>query len=96
MGWYAYFKLLEKYNGDLSKATDDEKKDAYLSNPNTPSKALEIAREKYYQKQIRKELAICHNCEFGLGVDEAGQLMCTNFGQGKCLLGEEENARLKS
>lgn len=47
MGWYTYYKLLKKYDGDLSKATEDEMKDAWLSNPNTPPKALEIAREKF-------------------------------------------------
>lgn len=47
MGWYTYYKLLKKYEGDLSKATEDEMKDAWLSNPNTPPKALEIARGKY-------------------------------------------------
>ena len=56
MGWYTYYRLLEKYNGDLSKASDYEKKDAYLSNPNTPPRALEIAREKYNQEQSKKKI----------------------------------------
>lgn len=50
MGWYTYYKLLEKYSGDLTKATKDEIKDAVLSNPNTPDKALEIAKDKYFQR----------------------------------------------
>ncbi len=53
MGWYTYFRLLEKYNGDLTKATNDEMKDAYLSNPNNPPRALEIAREKFKQEQTK-------------------------------------------
>jgi hypothetical protein len=28
MGWYTYFKLLEHYDGNLSKATKDEMKEA--------------------------------------------------------------------
>lgn len=51
MGWYTYYKLLEKYNGDLSKATPEEMDGAAKSNPNTPPRALEIAREKFNQKK---------------------------------------------
>jgi len=50
MGWYTYYKLLEKYNGDLTKATKEEMDNAYKSNPNTPSRAREIAEEKYNTK----------------------------------------------
>ncbi len=48
MGWYTYYNLLEKYNGDLSKATPDERENAVKSNPNTPWRAREIAEGKYY------------------------------------------------
>lgn len=90
MGWYTYFKLLQKYNGDLYKATDDEMHDAALSNPNTPPRALEIAREKYDQEQYQKqtELIYCSICEYGTGVDEAGRLMCTNMKGLGCKIGE--------
>jgi hypothetical protein len=63
MGWYTYFRLLEEYHGDLSKATEDEMKDAYLSNPNTPPRALEIAREKYNQEQAKKKGSSCEVCD---------------------------------
>ncbi len=47
MGWYTYYKLLEKYGGDLSKATEAEMDNAFKSNPNTPDRARAIAEEQY-------------------------------------------------
>ena len=53
MGWYTYYKLLEKYDGDLSRATAYEMEEAAKSNPNTPPRALEIAREKWNQEKVK-------------------------------------------
>jgi len=51
MGWYTYFKLLEKYHGDLTKATREERKNAALSNPNNPRSALALARKQWKAEQ---------------------------------------------
>ncbi len=54
MGWYTYFKLLKKYNGNLKKATKEELKEAVLSNPNDPRSALALARKKWEEEQQQK------------------------------------------
>ena len=50
MGWFTYYKLLKKYNGDLAKASKEEMDNAYKSNPNTPSAAMELAKRKYAEE----------------------------------------------
>ena len=50
MGWYNYYTLLEKYNGDLSKATEKELEYAAWCNPNDPVTARHIAEEKWEKR----------------------------------------------
>jgi len=47
MSWWDYYRLLKKYNGDLSKAKPEELEEAAKANPNDPSTALWIAMQKY-------------------------------------------------
>lgn len=47
MGWFNYYTLLEKYNGDLSKATKQELEYAARCNPNDPFTARSIAEDKW-------------------------------------------------
>lgn len=48
MSWTDYYFLLEKYGGDLTKATKGEMDWAARGNPNNPSDALALAKEKYF------------------------------------------------
>lgn len=50
MGWYQYYTLLEKYEGDLSKANTMEMIQARNGNPNNPTDALALAKRKYKEK----------------------------------------------
>lgn len=50
MGWYNYYSLLEKYNGDLSKASKNEMEFAALCNPNNPFDARRLAEEKWQER----------------------------------------------
>lgn len=52
MGWYNYYTLLEKYAGDLNKATKEEMKNAADWNPNNPHDARALA-EKIYKQNHR-------------------------------------------
>jgi|Deesub1362B_J571_1020462.scaffolds.fasta_scaffold01301_5 hypothetical protein len=47
MGWLDYYRLLEKYNGDLSKATEEELEAAARANPNDPATARRMAKEEW-------------------------------------------------
>lgn len=47
MGWYDYYTLLEKYDGDLSRATKEEMSFAARCNPNDPPTARRIAEDTY-------------------------------------------------
>jgi len=47
MGWMNYYKLLDQYDGDLSKATRQEMDWAARCNPNDPPSARAIATEKW-------------------------------------------------
>jgi hypothetical protein len=47
MGWYDYFTLLERHNGDLSKASVAELAWAARGNPNTPVAARAGAEEAW-------------------------------------------------
>ena len=49
-----YFKILEKYNGDLNKATKKELDFAERDNPNTSLDALSLAKQKY-EENLRDE-----------------------------------------
>lgn len=51
MGWFAYYTLLKRYDGDLSKATESELKLAKAMNPNDSETAKRIAEEKYQQEK---------------------------------------------
>ena len=55
MGWKTYYKLLEKHNGDLSKATDKEMKFARKDNPNDPSSARAFAEERWGELNDKSE-----------------------------------------
>ncbi len=59
MGWLDYYRLLEKYKGDLSKATKDERDYARRSNPNTPHDALALAEKKYKRSTLKTEQCFC-------------------------------------
>lgn len=50
MGWYAYHDLLQKYGGDLTKATEEELEAAAAANPLDPVAALELAKDRYRRK----------------------------------------------
>jgi len=54
MGWFAYYNLFEKYNGDLSKATKEEMDFAYRDNPNTPPEARALAEKKWKERQLKE------------------------------------------
>lgn len=47
MGWIDYYRLLDQYEGDLSKAKEKELKQAARNNPNDPVTARKIATAKY-------------------------------------------------
>ncbi|GEM_PF-1600531 len=64
MGWLDYYRLLEKYDGDLSKATPEELEAAARANPNDPATALQIAMEKYEAGKKEKMLK-----EYGIVLD---------------------------
>jgi len=54
MGWLTYYHLLEKYNGELSKATKEEMDFAYRDNPNTSPEARALAEKKWEENNLRK------------------------------------------
>lgn len=51
MGWLTYYYLLEKYNGNLSKATKEEMDLAFRDNPNTPPEARVFAEKKWQENK---------------------------------------------
>ncbi|MHA1329593.1 MAG: hypothetical protein ACTSR2_00815 [Candidatus Hodarchaeales archaeon] len=53
MGWFTFYRLLEKYNGDLSKASKEELEFASRCNPNTPYEAKELA-ERIWREEFLK------------------------------------------
>lgn len=59
MGWLNYYRLLEKYGGDIKKATKKEFKQAVAANPNDPFTALSIASKKFVDNH--PELRLCHD-----------------------------------
>lgn len=52
MGWYDYYKLLEKYDGDLKAASKEEMDFCARANPNTPMAAARIAMREYYAERV--------------------------------------------
>lgn len=58
MSWLNYYRLLQKYNGDLTKATPDEMDNAYRANPNTPDRARDIAETKWKEKELAIQSAL--------------------------------------
>lgn len=65
MSWLDYYRLLEKYGGDIKKATAEEVRSAVRGNPNEPYAALALASRKFAENH--PELPICTdkdgNCE---------------------------------
>ena len=57
MGWLNYYNLLEKYGGDLSKATRQEMLFAARCNPNDPVTARRIAEARWKDEQEEKMVA---------------------------------------
>jgi hypothetical protein len=51
MGWLDYYHLLEKYNGDLKKASTKELSQAAKNNPNDPFNARRLAEKKWQEKK---------------------------------------------
>ena len=47
MGWRNYYNLLEKYDGDLGKASPQEMHFAARCNPNDPATARRIAEARW-------------------------------------------------
>ena len=57
MSWHDYYYLLEKYNGDLTKASPQELDYAKRWNPNTPEDARRLAEEEW-ARQDRQRIVI--------------------------------------
>lgn len=53
MGWLDYYRLLEKYDADLSRATREELRAAKAANPNNPVDALVLAWKEYQRRKKR-------------------------------------------
>ena len=51
MSWLDYYSLLEKYEGDLTRATIEEMQFAAKCNPNDPPTARAIAEQEYARKR---------------------------------------------
>lgn len=51
MGWVNYYHLLEKYDGDISRATPRELAFAARCNPDNPPDALAFAQKKWDEHQ---------------------------------------------
>ena len=55
MSWFDYYRLLEKYDGNLEKATKEEMAYAARCNPNNPPDARALAEKKWAEKAEKKE-----------------------------------------
>ena len=55
MGWFQYYKLYEKYNGNITKATPRELQEAKLGNPNDPISARQLAERKWKEEYNKTE-----------------------------------------
>ncbi len=51
MSWLDYYELLEKYDGDLRRATKEEMSFAARCNPNDPPTARAIAEKTWKAKK---------------------------------------------
>lgn len=58
MSWLEYHRLLEKYKGNISNATEEEIKSAEKGNPNNPDSALRVARMKYLTDNETKIISV--------------------------------------
>ena len=50
MNWIIYYRLLEKYNDNLKKATEKEIKNFYKNNLINPHSARALAEKKWKEK----------------------------------------------
>ncbi len=50
MSWLDYYHLLEKYGGDIKKATKEEMESAARGNPNSPIAALHLAVREFEEQ----------------------------------------------
>lgn len=62
MSWRDYYRLLEQYEGDLSKATPDELQSARLGNPNDPASARRLAEINYWLDWSTVHCWSCEKC----------------------------------
>lgn len=63
MGWFQYYRLLEQYKGDLTRASKMELEWAAQGNPNTPEAARKLAEEKYNETHRRFKIIDCNGVE---------------------------------
>ena len=56
MGWFDYYNLFEKYDGDINAATKAERQWAIDSNPDNPRDALTLAEHKYKESRAQTVL----------------------------------------
>lgn len=54
MSWRDYYRLAEKYHGDLERATADELQAAAEANPNTPGAARDLAEREYWRVKLER------------------------------------------
>ena len=54
MGWLNYYRLLERYGGDLRRASKEELREAAAWNPNTPGEARVLAERIYAEEQAKQ------------------------------------------
>ena len=54
MSWRDFYYLLEKYNGNMDEATDEELKYAVEGNPNEPYSARQLAQRKWDEEHKLK------------------------------------------
>lgn len=67
-----YYRLLELYEGDLSKATGEELKIAANRNPNNPVAARTIAENKYRKDYKRSKCCKARMVNGGVQCEACG------------------------
>lgn len=60
MSWLDYYELLEKYDGNLNRATKDEMSFAAKCNPNDPSSARAVAESAWLKTRCPNPLPFPH------------------------------------